>query len=53
MSTLSTKRVLLSAKLYANLNKYSFSIEKIVFLGYVVSSVGISADQEMIKSIFE
>jgi hypothetical protein len=38
--------VLRSEKLYANLKKCAFCMEKIVFLGYVVTAQGIEMDEE-------
>ena len=43
--------VLRKEKLYANLKKCSFFIEKIVFLGFVFSSHGIEVDLEKVKVI--
>ena len=43
-------RVLKENKLYANLKKCSFCMESIVFLGFVVSSKGISVDEEKVKA---
>ena len=40
-------------KLYANLKKCSFCMDKIVFLGYVVSANGISVDEEKVTAIKE
>jgi len=42
--------VLRENKLYANLKKYSFCVESIVFLGFVISSKGISVDEEKVKT---
>ena len=44
--------VLRSEKLYANLKKCAFCMEKIVFLGYVVSAQGIEMDEEKVKAFF-
>ena len=44
-------RVLRENKLYANLKKCSFCMEFVVFLGFVVSSKGISVDEEKVKAI--
>jgi len=38
---------------YANLDKCSFYLDHVVFLGYVVSSKGIQADKEKVKAIQE
>jgi hypothetical protein len=38
-------------QLYANLKKYIFCIEKIVFLGYVVTTQGIEMDEKNVKAI--
>jgi len=43
--------VLRSEKLYANLKKRAFCMEKIVFLGYVVTAQGIEMDEEKVKVI--
>jgi len=43
--------VLRSEKLYANLKKCAFCMEKIVFLGYVVTAQGIEMDGENVKTI--
>jgi hypothetical protein len=45
--------VLRKEKLYANLKKCSFCLDKIVFLGYVVSTKGIAVDEEKVKAIKE
>ncbi|RDX93954.1 Retrovirus-related Pol polyprotein from transposon opus, partial [Mucuna pruriens] len=45
--------VLRENKLYGNLKKYSFCLESVVFLGFVVSSKGISVDEEKVKAIKE
>jgi hypothetical protein len=42
--------VLRSAQLYANLKKCTFCMEKIVFLGYVVTAQGIKMDEEKLRS---
>ena len=43
--------VLRKEKLYANLKKCTFCTDQVVFLGYVVSSQGISVDEEKVKAI--
>ena len=43
--------VLYNEKLYVNLNKCTFCIEKIVFLGYVVTVQGIKIDEQNVKAI--
>jgi hypothetical protein len=43
--------VLRSEQLYANLKKCTFCMEKIVFLGYVVTAQGIEMDEEKVKAI--
>jgi len=43
--------VLRSEQLYANLKKCPFCMEKIVFLGYVVTAQGIEMDEEKVKAI--
>jgi hypothetical protein len=45
--------VLCSEKLYANLKKCTFYMEKIVFLGYVVTTLGIKMDEEKVKAIWD
>ncbi|KAJ9687788.1 hypothetical protein PVL29_016309 [Vitis rotundifolia] len=45
--------VLRKEKLYANLKKCSFCMDKVVFLGYVVSAKGIEVDEENVKAIKE
>jgi hypothetical protein len=45
--------VLRCEKLYANFKKYTFCIEKVVFLGFVVSTKGIEVDEEKVKAIKE
>jgi hypothetical protein len=43
--------VLRSENLYANLKKCTFCIEKIMFLGYVITAQGIEMDEEKLKVI--
>ena len=43
--------VLRNESLYANSKKCTFCTDKVVFLGYVVSSHGISVDDEKVKAI--
>ena len=43
--------VLRKEKLYANLKKCSFCMEKVMFLGYVISAKGIEVDEEKVKPI--
>jgi hypothetical protein len=45
--------VLRKEKLYANLKKCSFCVDKVVFLGYVISAKGIEVDEEKVKAIKE
>ena len=45
--------VLRKEKLYANLKKCSFCMDKVVFLCYVVSMKGIEVDEEKVKAIKE
>ena len=45
--------VLQNEKLYANFKKYTFCLEKVVFLGYVVSVKGIEVDEDKVKFIKE
>ncbi|XP_057994977.1 uncharacterized protein LOC110659821 [Hevea brasiliensis] len=43
--------VLRKEKSYANVRKCSFCLERIVFLGFVVSSKGVEVDDEKVKAI--
>ena len=43
--------VLRSEQLYANLKRCTFYMEKIVFLGYVVTAQGIEIEEEKVKVI--
>jgi hypothetical protein len=43
--------VLREQKLYANLEKCTFCIDKVVFLGFVVSGQGVEVDEENIKVV--
>jgi hypothetical protein len=45
--------VLRKEKLNANLKKCSFCLDKIVFLGYIVSAKGIAVDEEKVKAVKE
>jgi hypothetical protein len=45
--------VLRKEKLYANLKKCSFCLDKVVFLGFVVGAKGIAMDVEKVKAIKE
>jgi len=45
--------VLCSEKLYANLKKCTFCMEKIMFLDYVVTAQGIEMDREKVKVIWD
>jgi hypothetical protein len=45
--------VLRKEKLYANLKKCFFCLDKVVFLGYVVRTKGIAVDEEKVKAIKE
>ena len=38
-------------KLFANLKKCSFCMDKVNFLGFIVSSQGVEADKEKVKAI--
>ena len=42
---------LLQERLFAILKKCSFGVDKVVFLGFVVSANGIEVDEEKVKSI--
>ena len=46
-------KMLRENKLYANLKKCVFMRDKLLFLGYVVSSEGIKVDEEKVKAIQE
>ena len=37
-------------KLYANLTKCTFCIDRLVFLGFVVSTSGVEVDEEKVKA---
>ena len=39
--------------MYANLKKYTFCTDKVVFLGFVVSAHGMEVDEEKIKVVRE
>uniref|UniRef100_A0A2N9EK03 Integrase catalytic domain-containing protein n=1 Tax=Fagus sylvatica TaxID=28930 RepID=A0A2N9EK03_FAGSY len=45
--------VLKCEKLYANFKKCNFCMEKVVFLGYVVTTTSIEVDEEKVKAIKE
>jgi Reverse transcriptase (RNA-dependent DNA polymerase) len=45
--------VLRKEKLYANLKKCELCTDRVVFLGFVVSSQGVQVDEEKIKAIQE
>jgi hypothetical protein len=45
--------VLRKQKLYANLKTCSFCLDKVVFLGYLVSEKGLAVDEEKVKAIKE
>ena len=49
----SVLEVLRKETLYANLKKCDFCTNKVVFLGFVLSSEGLEIDQEKIKAIQE
>ncbi|XP_031374138.1 uncharacterized protein LOC116188807 [Punica granatum] len=38
-------------KLYANLKKCSFCLDRVVFLGFIVSSKGVEVDEEKVRAI--
>ncbi|XP_057986672.1 uncharacterized protein LOC131171219 [Hevea brasiliensis] len=40
-------------QLYANLKKCTFCMDKVIFLGFVVSGKGIEVDEDMVKAIRE
>ena len=43
--------ILLQERLFANLKKFSFDVDNVVFLGFVVSANGIEVDEEKVESI--
>ena len=45
--------VLKKEKLYANLKRCAFCMDKVVFFGFVVSAKGIEVDEEKLKAIKE
>ncbi|XP_060182724.1 uncharacterized protein LOC132612628, partial [Lycium barbarum] len=45
--------VLRKQQLFANLKKCAFCVDRVVFLGFVVSSKGVEVDEEKIKAIRE
>ena len=45
--------VLIKESLYANLQKCDFCMDKIIFLGYVISAKGIDMDEAKVKVIQE
>ena len=45
--------VLKTEKFHANLKKCSFFLDKIVFLGFVVSAKGINVDKDKVRVIQE
>ena len=45
--------ILLREQLYANPKKCTFFIESITFLGFIISTQGVSADPDKIKAILE
>ena len=46
-------RVLRREKMYANVKKCSFAMDRVIFLGYVVSRDGIAVDGEKVKAVRE
>ncbi|XP_043713275.1 uncharacterized protein LOC122661828 [Telopea speciosissima] len=46
-------RVLRQEKLFINLKKCSFMLPKVVFLGFIISSKGVEADPEKVRSVVE
>ena len=46
-------QVLKTESLHANSKKYAFMIDHIIFLGFVVTPNGVSADPEKIRAIVE
>jgi uncharacterized SAM-dependent methyltransferase len=49
----SVLEILRKEKLFANLKKCTFCMDKLVFLGFVVSKRGIEVDEEKVKAIQE
>ena len=47
----SVLQTLLKESLYANLKKCTFGVDKVVFLGFVVSSKGVHVDETKIEAI--
>ena len=45
--------VLRKENLYANIKKCNFYIDKVIFLGFVISAKGIEVDEEKVKAIKE
>ena len=45
--------VLRNKKLYTNLENYTFYMDKVIFLGYVVSTKDIEMDENKVKAIKE
>ena len=45
--------VLQANELYINLKKYSFLIDKLLFLGYLVSANGIHVDEDKVRAVRE
>ena len=45
--------VLKEEKLYANLKKYTFYKDRVVFLGYIISQDRVEVDEEKIRAIKE
>ncbi|CAN4084866.1 unnamed protein product [Withania somnifera] len=43
--------ILLKEKLFVNAKKCSFGVNKVVFLGFVVSAMGVEVDKEKIEAI--
>ena len=40
-------------KMYANLKKYTFCMDKFVFLRYSVNKKGLEIDEEMVKKLYK
>lgn len=49
----SVLNILRKEKLFANLKKFTFCTDKLVFLGFVVSAQGIQVDEEKVRAIQE
>ena len=46
-----TLEILREAKLYAKQSKYTFFVDKVAYLGFIVSKDGLSPDPDKVKEI--